>query len=174
MDHAVIEIRLGSAAELFNTLDPSPFRAGRLDAEAEAYLLERAAATPSRAPLRLRLHLPRGAADEGMAAMLAAAFASRAAAERAAMREHFRYGRKALLTGLAGLSACLVLATFAEELVPGWAAPSIASEGLKILGWVLMWKPAEIFLYDWMPILRRRRLFERLAAAQVEIRHDEA
>jgi len=174
MEPAVIEIRLASAAELFNTLYPSPFRAGRLDAEAEAYLLDRAAGTSDRAPLLLRLHLPRGTDDAGIAAMLATAFGSRAAAERVAMREHFRHARKALVIGLGGLSACLMIATHGEGTVPGVAAPSIVYEGLKILGWVLMWKPAEMFMYDWMPILRRRRLFERLAAAHVEIRHDEA
>ena len=39
-----------------------------------------------------------------------------------------------------------------------------------ILGWVANWRPIEIFLYDWWPLLQRRRLFQRLAAAQVAIR----
>jgi len=40
-------------------------------------------------------------------------------------------------------------------------------EGLIILGWVANWRPIEIFLYDWWPILRRRRLLRRLAVADV-------
>jgi hypothetical protein len=47
---------------------------------------------------------------------------------------------------------------------------SIASESLVIFGWVAMWRPAETFLYDWLPITRRRRLFRRLAEAEVEVR----
>lgn len=49
---------------------------------------------------------------------------------------------------------------------------AIASESLVVFGWVAMWRPAEIFLYDWLPITRRRRLFRRLAAAEVEVRRE--
>jgi len=48
---------------------------------------------------------------------------------------------------------------------------AILSEGLLILGWVAMWKPVEIFLYDWWPDLDRRRLFERIAHIQIETLH---
>jgi len=32
-----------------------------------------------------------------------------------------------------------------------------------------MWKPMQTFLYDWWPLRREWRLFERLAAARVEV-----
>jgi hypothetical protein len=35
-----------------------------------------------------------------------------------------------------------------------------------------MWKPLEILLYDWWPILSERRLFDRLSRAQVRIVDD--
>ena len=35
---------------------------------------------------------------------------------------------------------------------------SLARESLLIGGWVAMWKPLEIFLYDWWPIVGERRL----------------
>jgi hypothetical protein len=44
------------------------------------------------------------------------------------------------------------------------------TEGLIILGWVANWRPIEIFLYDWWPLTQRRKLFEQLAAAPVEVR----
>ncbi|HKQ14338.1 MAG TPA: hypothetical protein VJT80_12965 [Steroidobacteraceae bacterium] len=43
-----------------------------------------------------------------------------------------------------------------------------AIEITLILGWVAMWKPVEIFLYDWWPDLDRRRLVERIAHMQIE------
>ena len=46
----------------------------------------------------------------------------------------------------------------------------MAEQGLFILGWVALWRPLEIFLYDWWPLARRIRLLERLSAATVEIR----
>jgi len=41
---------------------------------------------------------------------------------------------------------------------------------MVIGGWVAMWRPIEIFLYDWWPIRDERKLFERLSAAPIEIR----
>ena len=32
------------------------------------------------------------------------------------------------------------------------------------------WRPIEIFLYDWWPIVRRRDLYRRLGEAEVELR----
>jgi hypothetical protein len=40
-------------------------------------------------------------------------------------------------------------------------------EGLIILGWVALWRPMEIFLYEWWPIRRERRACRRLAEANV-------
>ena len=43
------------------------------------------------------------------------------------------------------------------------------NEGLIILGWVANWRPVKIFLYDWWPIARRRRLYRRLAVATIRV-----
>jgi len=45
----------------------------------------------------------------------------------------------------------------------------ILHEGLLIGGWVAMWRPLEIFLYDWWPIRADWKLFDRLAAMPVRI-----
>ncbi|WP_018237652.1 hypothetical protein [Ensifer sp. BR816] len=52
----------------------------------------------------------------------------------------------------------------------GTAAYSrVIGEGLLIFGWVANWRALEIFLYGWWPIVRRRRLYRRLAAAEVKV-----
>ncbi len=43
------------------------------------------------------------------------------------------------------------------------------ANGLEIFGWVALWRPAELLLYEWMPIYRRLRLLNRLADATIEI-----
>ena len=45
----------------------------------------------------------------------------------------------------------------------------LLGESLLILGWVANWRPLEIFLYDWAPIVRRRALYRRLAGARGEV-----
>lgn len=68
----------------------------------------------------------------------------------------------------------LVLSLIAGQLMgysQGATAPArVIGESLLILGWVANWRLLEIFLYDWWPIVRRRALYRRLAAARVEIR----
>ena len=50
----------------------------------------------------------------------------------------------------------------------------IVRESLLIGGWVAMWKPLEVFLYDWWPIRDEARLFDRLSAMRVQIERDSA
>jgi len=40
------------------------------------------------------------------------------------------------------------------------------------MGWVAMWKPLEILLYDWWPVLRDIRLYRRISELPVEVRHN--
>jgi hypothetical protein len=41
---------------------------------------------------------------------------------------------------------------------------------MLIVGWVTMWRPLEIFLYDWWPIRRRSLVLGKLAAMSVTLR----
>ena len=41
---------------------------------------------------------------------------------------------------------------------------------LIIFGWVALWRPIEILLYDRWPLIRARKLFQRLATAPVVVR----
>jgi hypothetical protein len=34
---------------------------------------------------------------------------------------------------------------------------------------VVIWRPAEMVLYDWLPMLRRRALYRRLASSRVVV-----
>jgi hypothetical protein len=49
------------------------------------------------------------------------------------------------------------------------APRQVLQEGLVILGWVAMWRPLQIFLYDWWPVRHHAQLYQRLAAMPVRI-----
>ncbi|HEX9126930.1 MAG TPA: hypothetical protein VF948_11040 [Methylomirabilota bacterium] len=57
------------------------------------------------------------------------------------------------------LFVCIVLRQVVLAARQG-AVSEIVAEGLLIVGWVAMWRPLEIFLYEWWPIHRRCRVFE--------------
>jgi hypothetical protein len=48
-----------------------------------------------------------------------------------------------------------------------WA--TISRESLTIGGWVAMWRPMEIYLYDWWPLRRRTLVYRKLSRMPVEI-----
>ena len=74
-----------------------------------------------------------------------------------------------LMVGLVFLFACIGVRQLVLAIGQGLSA-QIVDEGLYIVGWVAMWRPLEIFLYDWRPVRHRQRLFAKLADIPVLVR----
>lgn len=170
---ALIEIRLSSVQQLFNSLDPAPFRDKDLDADAEEYIVGAVDDFPLAAPLKIVLHLPPDqlhlAAAEGVVEAIRNYFGYRLAAERRRLRFELREGRISLMIGLGFLAACFALRQLAQALPPG-TLRQILAEGLLISGWVAMWRPLQIFLYGWWPHRHRCRVYAKLESVPIEIR----
>jgi hypothetical protein len=169
-----IELRIGDVSQLFHTLDPFPFRERDLDKEAEEFIVSWARELPADRALRIVVHLPETEASLPEAREIAAAitgyFGYRARIIGLDLKELFRVGRRALAIGVAVLSFSVIVAqTVVIRLAPQPVAGLIV-ESLLIFGWVANWRPIEIFLYEWWPLVRRRNLYRRLAAAQVELK----
>lgn len=171
---AVIEVRLSEVAQLFNSLDPSPFHERDLDQDAEEYIVGWARELRANAPLRIIVHLPeveaRKAEERGLSTALANYFAERALMQQRDLNELFRVGRRYLLIGVPVLVLCLIGSQLARTRLGTGPVASAIAESLVLLGWVANWKPIETFLYDWWPLKRRRDLYRRLAMAAVEIK----
>ena len=168
-----IEVRVGELKQLFNAMDPAPFRERDLDPKAEQFIVDWSREARRDAPLALIVHLSREAATpEGVATLQAAVrdyFAAGAAATRAQLRRLFRTGRWSLLIGLAFVAAANLLGDAVADLVGRYNYGRFLHESIVIGAWVALWRPLEIFLYDWWPILAEARLYDRLSAMQVRI-----
>ena len=171
----VIEVHVGELKQLFNSIDPSPFRNKDLDREAEEFIVGWAKDLPRDVPLALLVDLDRQAGLPDEPAVLRDAihefFRQRAEAYRRRLRELLRRGRTSLLIGLTVLAAAIALGDFLATLLKTSRVGEILRESLTIGGWVSMWRPLEIFLYDWWPIRREAQLSDRLAAMPVRIRY---
>ncbi|MFN2564467.1 MAG: hypothetical protein ABR499_05580 [Gemmatimonadaceae bacterium] len=169
----VIEVHVGELRQLFNAIDPAPFREKDLDPNAEEFIVGRAKDVARDVPFALLVHLdrPAGLADEPVILRDAIGefFGNRAAAARRRLRELFRVGRTSLLIGLVFLAASIGLGEVIESALSGRRLGGILRESLLIGGWVAMWRPLEIFLYDWWPIRAEAKLFDRLSAMAVRI-----
>jgi hypothetical protein len=168
---AKIEISLNRLTQLFNSFDPSPFHERDLDQDAEEYIVESAQEIGLQRPLALVIHLPADQVPQGSLDLGEAIhnyFAYRAAHERRRLRLLFRDGRIALAIGLAFLFFCVLLRHLAFSFGDSSAA-EILREGILIIGWVAMWRPLEIFLYEWVPVRRRCRILAKLAVMPVVV-----
>ena len=175
---AIIEVHVAELKQLFNSIDPSPFRNRDLDPKAEEFIVGWAKDMPRDAPLALVVDLDRPAGLPDEAAVLRDAihefFRQRARTYWQRLRDLFRVGRTSLVIGLIALAAAIALGDFLASLMKGSRIGEIVRESLTIGGWVSMWRPLEIFLYDWWPVRREARLSDRLAAMPVRIRYMDA
>jgi hypothetical protein len=172
---AVIEVHVAELKQLFDAIDPSPFRDRDLDPKAEEFIVGWAKDLPHDATLALLVDVDREAGLPDEAALLRDAihefFRHRAERYRQRLRELFRVGRTSLLIGLLALAAAVALGDFLATLLKDSRIGEILRESLTIGGWVSMWRPLEVFLYDWWPIRNDARLSDRLAAMPVRIRY---
>jgi hypothetical protein len=68
------------------------------------------------------------------------------------------------------LAACVTAADMAGRVAGEGRLAEIMREGLTVAGWVAMWRPMEIFLYAWWPLVEDGRLYERLSSMIVVVR----
>ncbi len=163
--HGHLRLSLRNSAQLFNSFDPSPFYERDLDADAEHFLVSWARELHPHADLRLTLYLKEPPAEPEPERWLVQAihhnFGERLRLARAELRALLRQGRANLLIGLAFLVATELLASLSS---------GVLREGLVIAGWVAMWRPIQIYLYDWWPLLQKARLYGRMSRMPVALR----
>jgi hypothetical protein len=173
---AVIEVHVAELRQLFNSIDPSPFEERDLDPRAEEFIVGRSRELATDAPLALLVHLDRPAGRPDEAALLRESihsfFAGEADSARRRLRKLFRDGRVSLAIGLVALAGAIALAQLVSG--RGGGLDEVLHESLLIGGWVAMWRPLEVFLYDWWPIRADATLFDRLAAMPVRISYPAA
>ena len=171
----VIEVRVNELRRLFNAIDPSPFRERDLDPRAEEFIVEWARDLPRDARLALLVHLERSAGRADEAPLLGESihqyFKQRATDTRRQLRELFRRGRISLAIALVFLGAAIAVGDAVASSLRDSHIAEIIREGLLICGWVAMWRPLEVFLYDWWPIRAEARLFDRLSVMPVRIEY---
>ena len=171
----IIQVRVNELRQLFNAIDPSPFYERDLDPRADEFIVEWGRDHPKDVALALVVHLERAAGPPDEASALRDAihefFRRRAATTRRTLRELFRRGRTSLIIGLAFLTASIAIGDAVAGAYEGSGLAGVARESLLIGGWVAMWRPLEIFLYDWWPIRGEFRLFDRLSTMPVRIEY---
>jgi hypothetical protein len=170
---ALVEVHVADLKQLFHSLDPTPFRERDLDPKAEEFIAGWARELSGDAPLALVVHVDQDVPTAGQIKVLHDAvrdyFAERAVQMRRKLRRLFQVGRTSLLIGLIFLAISIVTGDLVAAMLRDTRFAGVARESLLIGGWVAMWRPLEVFLYDWWPIRAEARLFDRLSAMAVRV-----
>ncbi len=168
----VIELKLSSLMQLFDSFDPSPFHEKELDPDAEEYIYNSVDEFPLKKPLKLMIYIPPAEVSAEIEVNLKKAilnhFSYKKLLTEIELRRLLYRGRRNLIIALVFLFLCLLtirlLSAFEENLMM-----TLFSEGLLIIGWVAMWEPIHIFLYGWWPIVHKRDIYQKIVDMDVSI-----
>lgn len=166
-----IELRVHELAELFNSMDPTPFHHRDLDRDAEAFIESWALEYPQDSHFRIIVHIEQMPREDPTALVAEAIhnyFDYKSGLSYRMVRVLLLEGRTSLLIGIGFLAMCLLIADFLATFAAGTFL-KILRESLTIGGWVAMWRPMQIFLYEWWPLLRRGRIYRNLSRAEVHV-----
>jgi hypothetical protein len=166
-----LTLTLRSVQQLLLSPEAVPFATGRIRPDAETFLVDQLRKGPRGHRMRLVVIIP---ATELL----------RARDIRSTIHEHFalrhdqinqqiadtwRVGRRSLLLGVVLLTLVLACVDAAGRFIGEGPLSRSVQEGLTILGWVALWRPAELLLHEWRPLREQASLFADLEHLEVDV-----
>jgi hypothetical protein len=168
-----IEVRVKNPLQLFDARDPAPFRERDIDDDFLEYIMASAREFSTSIPLKIVIYIEENETKElskdSIREAIRSFLAYRIDLQRGELRRFMRRAQLFVIIGLAVLISCLAVAqTLVVPSHPG--AIGILREGIVIFGWVSIWKPIELILFDWYPIYEMLRFFRRLLETEIDVR----
>ena len=170
---AAIEIRIRNVQQLYDALDPAPLRERALDRGVESYILARAGKYRPTDQMRLLVHFPewlRASAGDASDAIHEHFRRGHAQGERN-FRRRLRSGGFTFAVAVGVLAGSFWLRSLLSNLEESTLVQGL-EEGLLILGWVTMWRPVEILLFEHWESHLDHALLKRLASIPIEFVFD--
>lgn len=164
-----VDIRITSLEQLFDNRDPAPFRERDLDPDLVEYLLAISQDMVAHHDFRIVFWLERTCQPGEIEDAYRAHFEYELERLERSRRRARRAGLIALALGAGLIVVLLSLSQLASQAIPGSLGTAV-HEGLLISSWVVLWKPVELLIYDWIPVWDERRTMRRLLAAPIEVR----
>lgn len=169
-----LELCISELSALFNSMDPTPFHHRDLDASAQEFLESWAMEFHHERAFNIIVYIEKMPLDDPTPLMTEAIhnyFSYKSLLLKRNLQHLLREGRTSLLIGLGFLALCLLGADLLASLsnLTNHTFLRVLKESLGIGGWVAMWRPMQIFLYDWWPLARRGRVYRNLSRANVQV-----
>jgi hypothetical protein len=168
-EEPVVDIRVAGVEQVFDNRDPAPFRERDLDPALAEYLVDAAEDLAASRTFRIVFWLVQPCPPGEIEQAFKAHFEYEIVRLERERRRHRRAGWVALAIASAAIIGLVALAQLVARVVGGALGAGL-KEGLTISGWVLMWRPVEVLVFDSIPWRRQRRLRRRLLATPIDVR----
>lgn len=171
-----VTLQLSDIHNFFQTQEVDPFHGENIEESGIDQLMDTLKARSHRAPpvTQIVIRLPASSIEPDLAARTRTAIGSYCRAQiriaEQKKRDIIIQARRAVPVGFLFWAGCLLMslgfeAVLRSETILG----RVFSEGFIIAGWVGLWHPAELVLFDWRPYAREIKLYEQIAAMDVAI-----
>ncbi|MBN8570741.1 MAG: hypothetical protein J0M18_14030 [Ignavibacteria bacterium] len=167
---AEITLRLVSINELLR-LPVSLYRKRTLKSDAEEFIVEEAEALPHKTAINIKVNLASSEVKykDDITLAIQRHFCYRRAQAQKRFKRVLHYGWRILFIALGLLAAIFSLTELILYLMPDNKLLLFIRESFIILGWVALWRPLDLLLYEWYPIKTNINLFYRLEHCNVHI-----
>jgi len=164
-----VDVKINNIEQLFDNRDPAPFRERDLDPGLAEYLRDAAEDLAVARTYRIVFWLENPCPPGEIEQACHSHFADVLERIRRDRRRGRRTGQVALSLAVVLVIGLLSIAQLVANLVPGALGIGL-KEGLVISSWVVMWRPIEVLIYDWIPVRHERRVLSKLLMASIDVR----
>ena len=172
-DKSLIEVRVKNAQQLFDVRDPAPFRERDLDDDFVEYVSTSVEEIGYNSNLKIVINIGEKESESIEKNIIKEAIRAyldyQIELKRLHLSKLFRTVRLFLAFGLASLFTCLFVARTIEKRFDPDSFFYVTREGFVILGWVAIWKPFELVLFDWYPVFDKIKLLKKLRDCEIDI-----
>ena len=169
-----ITVRLADLQHLFLEPEADPFAGAYNELSGMQQILEDLELVKSHRPIATTIFLPQSQVDDETALRCRMAIQRYCDARIRVIEKEVVSSRKrgfqSLRKGLIFLAIMMVLSTIFTQIpwMPAWAS-TLFGEGFLIAGWVGLWHPTELLLYEWLPHRQDKLLYERIREMPVTV-----
>ena len=177
VNEGLIEVRVRTPQQLFDFRDPAPFNERDLDDDFVEYLQACMSEIPMKKQLKISISIEKQGLEiiptDTIIHAIKSYYTFQVELAQSHLKNLFKRSQLFLVIGLITLFVCLTGAQSLRRLATEGPF-AILKEGLVIFGWVSMWKPVELMMFDWIPIYEKINTLKKILRSEIEVVFHEA
>jgi hypothetical protein len=168
IQESTLAVRIVNVDQIFDNRDPAPFRERDLDPDFVEYLVEGVRDLGTAKSIRIIVWLEQACPSGQIEAAVHRYFEHTLTQSQSNRREQVQSGGIALAIAGVAIVVLTGLGQLVTVTIPGPLGAGLRT-ALEISGWVFMWRPIEVLVYDGIPVRREQRVLRALRDAPIDV-----